>query len=165
MDIVANSTVVKLPSWASMRPGAFRRSGLRGHEPGSGPGPRHDRRSPARVTRRPGGDSGPTAKCMPRRRPLRRALDEGLSEPEWREVAAHLELCEACRSQLDRWTENSLVVTGAPGPGEAELDVSPALDEVLQRLKRQQVPSVTAGAPGRVARGPPGETSGRSAGC
>src|SRR5262249_22602040 len=75
---------------------------------------------------------------------LRRVLDATLSEGEWREVTAHLEACASCRAQLDRWTEDPEVLAGARGPDGLRADTSPALAEVLQRVKREPMPHLAA---------------------
>src|SRR5262245_24310723 len=86
---------------------------------------------------------------------LRRVLDNALSEEEWHEVRAHLETCLSCRAQLDRWTEDPKVLAGAPGAGDATAAGSPALDEVLGRLKAEP----RAGIADVSRTDPPSETS------
>src|ERR1700678_4365831 len=94
---------------------------------------------------------------------LRMVLDDGLPEAEWRELAAHLETCENCRAQLDRWTEDPAVLAGARISDASSPAPSRFLDEMLQRLKRQPEPALYLAAASRAA--PPQESGGETQAC
>jgi serine/threonine protein kinase len=72
------------------------------------------------------------------------AFDKALPGAESREVAAHVETCGACRTQLDRWSEDPPIPGATDGPDRASVESGPAFDETLQRLDGQPAPSAIA---------------------